>query len=1059
MKNLQKCKIVCLTKQLLNQRSVKVRLYGTAVWSKLTNIENAIVKCEQISGKAFWESQDIIKKGTAMTLTTNVKSKDTTAKAVNVENSCGQSELVKQIRKFCKKDDLCSMYKFNENFLHLLKMKQLNEKDFSIIVHLLSKKKVHSNSFWKRIANTENINFIFQMNLKQIILTFYSISNSYKYINLTFLNEYTDNLIFILNCQKYFISLTRRKKGIQKKTSEHFEGHNCLAYNESELLNLSQDNNLTYQESLCNFQTDDYAINKSSNMSKEKEKITWKNLIDKQNYKNISSLFRNKKNHLNFLDLTLICNTYSKLNNLEHLQNVEELKKVMYKLFLYFLFFYKINFDHLILFMHSYTRVRGNIDKCVLRKVQKVLLNPENGLCQNLYKLRNIHILDICSLNMLMHVFQRTNFKDEKMFKEVILSVVLNLNLKYEKRIKTKGSVLSGDDYCWTDCYALCDDIIGYSPVYFQESKNSTTNQGTNIGITNSSSHYSYHMDMVKKKKILIEHFSKKDNTYILEKEHLVKLKKKDFCFLVYNINKLRIKNYYNIYEYIKYESENNIKLLNVYNCCIILDCLVNLNLLDEKLFKKILTNLKILFDKNHYNEKDVTDIFVCLCKYGQTNSAQHTEIHNFLKSLYLKIQTRLKKYSYISLISIFCSSSYFNILLDNNVVQDICIDILNNFNTVDIKSLLSILYFLKSKNYEISTFFFNTIIEKVLSKIKDPHFFFCSFHILSIYASKTLQKKDHILDKLVQVMKQNEHLLGVKEKLIISLQIFVTPELILNEAFFQFCQKTFEDILCSSDKQKYTVLNHMDQINTITPKVVNHKNKNDNFIPFFTNCNHNNLDFSTDINIAELKIFLLLLLSDMYEKKPLVFKKRNFLIKEEKKNKNLKYQNNQLSKCKLEIIFSNIYIRLQNDCLSYFLKTNISLFDHQKYAKQLNIKKIKNYTMNLGSIMHSNEVEKKLKIDHAAALKIYNNDMSKYFPEFEEILFNVIKICYEDFFIYTFFAKKKDEFLVNYKSQNICHNYADSFLLHNNDNLIIKLKKNMFINSFHIAYVFKPFQ
>ncbi|GAB65579.1 hypothetical protein PCYB_063110, partial [Plasmodium cynomolgi strain B] len=1016
---------------------------------------SAVEKWIESSAVEKWVGSSAVEKWVGSSAGENFSGSSTPPKGAShapSTNAPGQSELVRQIRKSCRKDDLCSIYKFCDQFVHLLKLKQINNDDFSIVIHLLSKKKMHDNSFWRRIASTDNVNFIFNMNLKQIILTFYSIANSYKYTSLTFLNEFTQKFIFVLKCQKKFLSLSRRRKAMQQRASDPLAQENYHSYDESRHTIFQPVTNLIYHKGGTKIQADDYA-NEFTSLNKQKEKPTWNTLICKNDDQNIGPLFRNGKNHLNGLDLTLVCNTYSKLNNIENLQNVEELKQIMYKLFLYFLFFNKINYDHLILFMYSYKRVRGSIHTNVLRKVKKVLLSPPNGLHQNFLQLRVVHTLDVGSLNMLMNVLQRDSMKDETICKEMILAVVINLNLKNEKRTKIKGSVLSGENINCADRLDHFEDSLVNTPRCALSNSSNDTDEGTHHLVTACTPLHGDHFWMLKRRQTLLEHFTNKDYTYVAEKNHPpVKLKKKDFCFLVYNINKLKIKNYYNVYDYIKHELSASLPVMNVYSCCIMLDCLINLNILDQKLFKKILTTLKILFDKNHYNEKDVTDIFASLCRYDQKNSAHHIEILNFLQSLYLKVQIKLQKYNYINLISIFYSASYFNIIFTNNVLQDLCIDVLNNFQSMDMKLLLPFLYFLKSQNYEINIFFFNSIMEKVLSKIKDAHTFFYSFYILSNFTSKTLQKEIPILTKLAYLLRRNENILNVEEKLAIALHTVVTPVLMLNETFFLFCERTFVDILCAAPEEGHTRLNKSNQFDT-TPKVTSPK-WNNSFAPYFINSdNHNNFCFNTNFGSAELEVFLFLLLSDMYENKRLLFKKGDCLTTQDEKNKLAKLQGKQIHTRKLDVLFNFIYIKLQNDGLSYFVKNNIHSFDRQFCAKRLDTQRVHKYTTIFNSSKYSNEAGK----NNGRTIQIFN-EMREHFPDLEETLFNVIKICYEDFFIYKFFAKKKDEHFVNYWSQNERCSYADSFFLHRNDSIIIKLKKNMFINSLHIPYVLKPF-
>ncbi|EUD64505.1 hypothetical protein C922_05112 [Plasmodium inui San Antonio 1] len=1030
MKILQKCRIIHVAKQLLTPRRVEIRAHGTATGDECTNAGGITV--EKCSGSS-------------------TPPKDA-GHAPNA-NASGQSELVRRIRKSCRKDDLCSIYKFCDQFVHLLKLKKINKDDFSIVIHLLSKKKIHDNSFWRRIASTDNVNFIFDMNLKQIILTLYSIANSYRYTSLTFLKEFTQKLIFVLKCQKKLLSLSRGRKTVQERASDPFTRDSYQSYDESRQTSFQPVTNLIYHKGGTKIQANDYTKEFTS-LSKQKENPTWNTLICKNDDQSIGPIFSNEKNHLNGLDLTLVCNTYSKLNNIENWQNVEELKQIMYKLFLYFLFFNKINCDHLILFMYSYTRVGGSIHTNVLRKVQKVLLNPTNGLHHHFHQLRVVHTLDVGSLNMLMNVLHRSNVKDETICKEIMLSLVINLNVKNEKRTKIKGSVLSGENINCSDPLDHFEDALGHASGYVLSNSSNDPDKGTHHLVKECKPLHVDHSWMLKRRQKLLEHFTNKDYTHVADKNHPpIKLKKKDLCFLVCNINKLKIKNYYNVYDYIKHELSASLPVMNVYSCCIMLDCLINLNILDQKLFKKILTTLKILFDKNRYNEKDVTDIFAALCRYDQKNWAHHIEILNFLQSLYLKVQMKLQKYNYINLISIFCSASYFNVIFTNNVLQDLCIDVLNNFQSMHMKFLLLFLYFLKSKNYEINIFFFNTIMDKVLSKIKDAHTFFYSFYILSTFAFKTLQKEIPILNKLAHLLQRNENMLNVEEKLAIALHTVVTPVLMLNETFFLFCERAFVYILCAGPQEGHTELNKNNQLDT-TPKVILPK-WNNSFAPYFMSSdNPNNFFFNTNLGSTELEVFLFLLLSDMFEKKRFLFKKEDGLTARDDKNNYTKLQRSQINTRKLDVRFNFIYIKLQNDGLSYFIKNSIHSFDRQIFAKRLDTQRVHKYTTTFNSNKYSNETEK----NNERIIPILN-EMREHFPNLEETLFNVIKMCYEDFFIYRFFAKKNDQHLVNSWSRNVRCSYADSFFLHRNDNLIIRLKKNMFINSLHIPYVLKPFQ
>lgn len=145
-------------------------------------------------------------------------------------------------------------------------------------------------------------------------------------------------------------------------------------------------------------------------------------------------------------------------------------------------------------------------------------------------------------------------------------------------------------------------------------------------------------------------------------------------------------------------------------------------------------THFKILFDKNIYKEKDIIDIFVSLITYSKINYNISNEINSFLIHIYNKIEYKLKKYNFKNLLLIFCYSSYINIHFNNSILQDLCIDVLNNFEKIDIKYILIFLYLLKYKNYQMNNFFIDSLIQKVLYKLKGEKKIFK--HSIYVYIS-----------------------------------------------------------------------------------------------------------------------------------------------------------------------------------------------------------------------------------------------------------------------------------------------------------------------------------
>ncbi|SBS84504.1 conserved Plasmodium protein, unknown function [Plasmodium ovale curtisi] len=1069
MKHLPKCNKLNVTKwvhrfvkeQLLNCGKIKRSAFGTAIENNDTEVKRRYALCldNSLNEHNKISCRECLKDGKINTVKID---KVQTYEKENNLNSNGQSDIVRKIRKFCRKDDLCNIYKINDQFLQLLKSKKVNRDDFSIIIHLLSKKKIRDNSFWKSIANTENINFIFSMNLKQIILSLYSIANSCTYINQNFINIFTHKLICILYYQKEFL-LLEKKKNTEKGEISRIDMTMSPFYlfSDREISNYSMIN-LKSEAKHFSVQTNNVRVNLPT--YEEHEKTGWNKLFSKNNYEQYNAHFcKNWKNKLNFLDLTLICNTYSKLSGLHHLHKIDELRRILCKLFLYFLFFNKANSDHLILFIHSFTKLKGNIEKSILVKIKKVLLKRQNGLYTNFC---NLHSVDICSLNMLLQVLQRNNFKSDHFFREIILSFVININLKEEKKCKGKKGVLNRDDYTTGDSLFPMHE---YALQVITKSKTNEASEKCKIESGNAwDKTFHHHASLLKRKLYLIDYFQQNNNTYLAQNRNLVKLKKKDLCFLAYNIYKLKIKNYYNIYEYIKCEMENQIKFFNVYNCCIMLNFLVNLKLLDQNLFTIIFSHIKILFDKNHYNEKDVTDMFTSFYKYAQTTSKNNKEISTFLRTLYLKIELKLKKYIYPNFLSIFFSSSHFNILFDDSILQDLCIDTLNSSHTVSAETLLTFLYFLKSRKYNVDFLFFNSILDKALSKIKDTETFFFCFQMLSIYSVQTLQNGGSIFARVTNLLGRYNSFLHLKEKIILAIHIYSNPVLLLNEECFLFCEKTLESAVWSdTGDDKFGTREEANGEKNSTGKnlmtgTCSMCNKKNRFPPFFSHGYGNNNDLFSSINlcadridISEWKIFFLLLLSDMHELKYLLFGKYEHF---KRGGKNRKDYSMLVNVCELRIQFHSVYIRLSNDCLDYFLRRNQPLLLRLPEIKRelVDINKINSYGDMFGSSECSDNVINKQNL----AFENDNREMVQYFCHFEEALFNSIRILYEDMFIYSFCQKKEQEIIANVLDTPIKGtHYADSHIFYTNDKLIIKLKKKKFINSFHISYILQPFQ
>ncbi|ETB58814.1 hypothetical protein YYC_03589 [Plasmodium yoelii 17X] len=1042
--------------------------------------------------------------------------KYSTPKNISQTEKEKQSEMIRKIRKFCRKDDLCSIYKFNDHFLDLLKSKKLNENDFSVIIHLLNTKKIRDNSFWRNVANIENINFIFNMNLKQIIITIYSISNSFPFIHLNFLNPFTFKLIYILYYQKYFILITNKNKNTQK-CAEYFVNffNSCVA---NELEQITKKN-----EKIMN----------SCPISayNESKKKGWNKLISQNDYSDFKIIFnmtnrsnnnkyngnenmfsenRTNINRLNFFDITILCNTYSKINIVNKLEYIQEFKHIIYKLFIYFLFFHnnEMDYNHLILFIYSYTNLKGTIDKSVFSKIKKILLTKHSIEHTNLCK---IHTIDICSLNMLMYVLKIHKINDNNLFKHIILSCVVNLNLNKIKKHKLKKGVLNSNGDMLNDTISDVYEHTYELPMHSNTDQNTDEKKIKNEGINNTSENdniynnmeYSYsHNNMLEKRAILVNYFSKNDNSYIMhtkKEKNLIQLNKKDLCFLACNIDKLKIPNYYNIYEYIKIETKKQINIFNVYNSCIILKFLVNLNLLDKNLFNLLLSHLKILFDKNNYNEKDITDIYLSFYKYTQITSCKNnSEISNFFKFLYTQIEHKLNKFNYINIIYIFCSCAYFNIRFSDMLLQNLCIDILNNFKSIDEKILLPFLYFIKKRNYDINYIFFNSAINNLFSKIKSSKSFFFIFQILSVYSIQTLQRETYILHKLVDLLDKFSPFLSLKDKILLSLHIYINPVLFLNEKCITFCENIFKAIIfdkkinCDNTQNLEQMENHeiLDKYNEKNIKHVNtiyncdiikktcnfqlekrDKKETNNFL--FYNCfyNHNNtllnnIDFNTNnINAKELKIFFLLILSDIYEIKLNNFlKNEKFSILGKNQTEQKQVQNciNALHTCQLKILSNFSYIPLNNEYLIYLLKKNY-LFNAQNCEnKSILTEKINYSDKNINNINKLKDKKQNTTSFYNNNLKThYDEEIMEYFPEFEESLFNATKIMYENSFIYLLYQKNKQieennvENNLNQSNQFHVNSFPYISFGNTNSELIIKLKKNVFINSFYIFYIF----
>ncbi|VTZ67541.1 conserved Plasmodium protein, unknown function [Plasmodium chabaudi chabaudi] len=1026
-----------------------------------------------------------------------------------------QSEMIRKIRKFCRKDDLCSIYKFNDNFLDLLKSKKLNENDFSVIIHLLNTKKIKDNSFWRSVASAENINFIFNMNLKQIIITIYSISNSFPFIHLNFLNPFTFKLIYILYYQKYFLLITNKSKNKQECAENFVNVFNSCVTNELEKITKKNEKN----RNSC-----------TVSAYSESEKKGWNKLISQNDYSDFKIIFnmgnksnnsnyngnenmlsehRTNINRLNFFDITILCNTYSKINAVSQLEYIQEFKHIIYKLFIYFLFFHnnEMDYNHLILFIYSYTNLKGTIDKSVFSKIKKILLTKHSIEHPNLYK---IHTIDICSLNMLMHVLKIHKFNDNDLFKHIILSCVVNLNLSKIKKSKLKKGVLNSNGDALSD--AMSD---GYDHSYAQfmhtnmdqntdekKIKNENINNAGDSDSKYNNTGYSYsHKNMLEKRAMIVNYFSQNDNSYIMHtktEENLIQLNKKDLCFLACNIDKLQIPNYYNIYEYIKIETQKQINIFNVYNTCVILKFLVNLNLLDKNLFNLLLSHFKILFDKNHYNEKDITDIYLSFYKYTQIASCKNnSEISNFLKFLYTQIEHKLNKFNYINIIYIFCSCAYFNIRFSDILLQNLCIDILNNFKSIDEKILLPFLYFIKKRDYDINHIFFNSAINNLFSKIKNSKSFFYIFQILSVYSIQTLQRETHILHKLVDLLDKFSPFLSLKDKILLSLHIYINPVLSLNKRCIQFCENILKAIVCDEetnggDAQILEQIENHEMLDKYIEKNIKHVNttyncdiikktcnsqlgkrnkKETTNFPFY-NCFYthsdtllNNIDFNTNnINIKELKIYFLLLLSDIYEIKLNTFlKKEQFPMLGKNRTEQIQVQNyiNALHTCQLKILLNFTHIPLNNEYLIYLLKKN-DLFNAQNCENKSKLTEEINYSdKNIRNTKKLKDKKKNTNSFYNNNLKThYDEEIMEYFPEFEESLFNATKIMYENSFIYSLYQKNKQN-----EENNVENNLNQSNQFHvppfpyisfgnTNNELIIKIKKNVFINSFYIFYI-----
>ncbi|SOV77346.1 conserved Plasmodium protein, unknown function [Plasmodium sp. gorilla clade G3] len=1052
-----------------------------------------------------------------------------------------QSELVRRIRKYCRKDDLCNIYKFTDEFLDLLNKQEIAHNDFIIIIHLLSKKQFLEKDFWRNITNLNNINFIFHMNIKQIILFIYSIVNSFKYIHPQFLNIFTNNLNSIIQNQKRYLLICRKKDKIEfskKKIQGEIQTNKEMHIIENNVkVNINRINN--YYNEYKKDQLNNLLYNK--NLNKEQNEFL---------------IYNNKINHLNLLDITLICYSYSKLNDIQNLEHLNELKNNMYKLFVYFLFFYKNDFNHVILFLYSYMKLNECIKKSILLKLKKniLLLNKNTDIK---FMFPSLYALNICSLNMLMNILHKSHFKDEHFFEEIILSVVINLNVMQPKREKIKGNILNGNyenndninidnlinaqryeiqTFNNTEMYNIEDykkegkNIYSNNKIYNYNNNNNNNNNNFYNNNYYYDTHYCSYNFITYFKIIssLVKHFVKNKDTYFYPLHNqLVQLKKKDFCFLLYNVNKLNIKNYYNIYDYLKKEAYKQINILDIYNSCIVLHSLINLNILDEKLFNKLFTHLKILFDKNIYKEKDIIDIFVSLITYSKINYNVSNEINSFLIYLYNKIEYKMKKYNFKDLLLIFCYSSYINIHFNNSILQDLCIDVLNNFENIDIKYILIFLYLLKFKNYQMDNFFIDSLIQKVLYKlIRGKKYlnvlYIYIFQIITVHSFQSLYN-EKITNMLIQMLIKNKEFFNLKEKIILSLHIYVNPILILNESCVSFCEETFQNLLdyvyitktkkykiykklCTKGKNNDNKIyhhyiiktNHFKKyINVLTNHTKNNIYMNDQrfyqfFLFFFNNINVQdtnsicNIDFNIHhINIKELHFFFLYLsVMDIIKGKKK--KKKNnlkhirkilhMLYKSVKKYTLLKekkyiYKNNQfyLYLCKyyqLNIHFQNIYIKLNNDSFKYFLKkNNKKLFYHNKtLTTYLNLNnKMKKHITNLNVNNYSNKTHKDYNNDiilKKEKINIYKEDIIKYFPHFEETLLNTISIYYEDLFLYMLSQKNINEENIKkifYQSSIYYNKYTHPCSIHDNHNIIIKMKKDFFINMFYIPYVFMP--
>ncbi|KOB60780.1 hypothetical protein PFHG_02512 [Plasmodium falciparum HB3] len=538
-------------------------------------------------------------------------------------------------------------------------------------------------------------------------------------------------------------------------------------------------------------------------------------------------------------------------------------------------------------------------------------------------------------------------------------------------------------------------------------------------------------------------------------------------------------------------------------------------------------THFKILFDKNIYKEKDIIDIFVSLITYSKINYNISNEINSFLIHIYNKIEYKLKKYNFKNLLLIFCYSSYINIHFNNSILQDLCIDVLNNFEKIDIKYILIFLYLLKYKNYQMNNFFIDSLIQKVLYKLKGEKkylniLYTYIFQIITVHSFQSLYN-EKIQNMLIQMLIKNKKNFNLKEKIIISLHIYVNPILILNQSCLSFCAETFQNLLdyvyitktkkykiynkmCTKGKHKDNKIyhhyliktNHFKKyINVLTNDTKNIYMNDQKFYQFFLFFFKNNnvqdtssicnIDFNIDhINIKELHFFFLyLLVIDIIQGKNnlkhtkkifhmLYRNMKKYSLLNEKKNI---YINNQfyLYLCKyyqLNISFQNIYIKLNNDSFKYFLRNNNKkLFYHNKTLTtylDLNNKMKKKYIPNINVNNYSNKTHKEYNNNNnnnniilkKEKINIYKEDIIKYFPHFEETLFNTISIYYEDLFLYMLSQNKINEENIkkNFYQSSIYYNkHNHSSSIHDNGNIIIKMKKDIFINLFYIPYVFKP--